>query len=103
MKSVCLAVTLALLSVPWSWARNCNGIVSDEASIFHNTDDIANGAKVLIDQGADVKVVTVNRIATYGNNLLAVEKDYEAECPSWKSPAGARKANLFVLMVAPND
>jgi uncharacterized membrane protein YgcG len=100
MKNVLRVASLILISVVAT--AQCGPII-DEASILHDNAAIQTAAATLVDEGADVKVVTVAQISRYGVNLLAVESSYEARCPSWLSPAGQRKANLLVFMVAPND
>src|SRR5882762_9639514 len=100
MKTLMLTVSIAMFSC-LALGQNCESLVQDEAGIIRDSNAIS--ASVLVNEGADVKVVTVASIARYGSNLKAVENAYEARCPSWKSPTGGRKANLFVLMVAPRE
>jgi uncharacterized membrane protein YgcG len=82
---------------------DCNEMISDEAHIISNPAAVQEGASVLVNQGADVHVITVANMAKYGPRLNDVEAAYERNCPSWLSPAGKRKANLFVLLVAPKE
>ena len=100
MKNVLRVASLIFMSVVAT--AQCGPII-DEASILHDNSAIQTAVAALVDEGADVKVVTVAQISRYGVNLHAVESSYEARCPSWLSPAGQRKANLLVFMVAPND
>jgi len=88
--ALCLAGTMQ--------AQSC-GAVSDEAGVI-NQQIKANS---LIDQGADVHVVTVKSLAPYGHRLIDVERAYEKYCPNWVEANGQRKSNLIVIMVAPND
>jgi uncharacterized membrane protein YgcG len=98
-----LVAALTLLFVPLTQAQTqCNATIIDQAGVIHNPQVIGNAARTLINQGADVKVVIVDSIARYGSGLADVERQFEANCPSWTTN-GQRKANLFVVMVAPND
>lgn len=98
-----LALAALLLAAAFAHGQNCDSIINDEAGVLRDTDAITKGVHPLIDEGADVKIVTVPSIAKYGSNLQAVETAYESRCPSWKAPTGVRKANLFVLMLAPTE
>src|SRR5271154_2075417 len=98
-----LAVALLLLIAPISRAQvNCNSQIIDPAGQVHSPQIISSAARTLINQGADVHVVIVDSIQRYGSSLADVERFYEQSCPSWTTN-GQRKANLFVVMVAPND
>ena len=81
----------------------CSQTVIDQAKVISNPQMVANAARTLINQGADVHVVTVNSASfqKYGQ-LAGVESYLESQCPSWTTN-GVRKANLFVVMVAPKD
>src|SRR3569833_2696469 len=92
------ALGAALCLTGTTQAQSC-GAVSDEAGILNGSIK----ANALIDQGADVHVVTVQSLSKYGVRLLDVEHAYERNCPNWRGPDGQRKANLIVVMVAPND
>ncbi len=78
---------------------NCGALVAlDEAGVFGDARPVDRGAQTLIDQGADVHVVSVKTVPT--NGLASVQAKLEAACPSWLA-SGHRKPNLFVVMVAP--
>src|SRR5271156_2757587 len=97
-----VAITI-LLFTPLSQAQsNCNAAIIDQTGTIHNPQIISSAARTLINQGADVHVVIVDSIQRYGSSLTDVERSFEQSCPSWMSN-GVRKANLFVVMVAPND
>ena len=99
-----IAATLLLLIAPFAQAQNfCNQTVIDQAHVIRNPQQVANAASTLINQGADVHVVTVNSASfqKYGQ-LAGVESYLESQCRNWVTN-GTRKANLFVIMVAPND
>lgn len=91
---------LLLFAASISFGQDCNSAVIDEAHVIKSRETMlaSSGVRDLIDQGADVKFVTVSRPFT---SLLEVEKYYEAACPSWLSPTHQRKANLAVFIVAP--
>jgi uncharacterized membrane protein YgcG len=99
-----LVAALVLLFAPLVHAQTqlCNSTVIDQAEVIHSPQVITSAASTLINQGADVKVVIVDSIARYGTSLTDVERRLELSCPSWTAN-GQRKANLFVVMVAPND
>jgi len=100
-----LVAALVLLFAPLTQAQTqtqCNATIIDQAGVIHNPQVIGSAARTLINQGADVKVVIVDSIANYGSSLTDVERRFELNCPSWTTN-GQRKANLFVVMVAPND
>jgi uncharacterized membrane protein YgcG len=98
-----LASALLLLSAPLSMAQvNCNAQIIDQTGLIHNPQVITAASRTLINQGADVHVVIVDRIQRYGTSLADVQRSFETSCPSWTTN-GIRKANLFVVMVAPND
>src|SRR5271170_6976769 len=102
-----LAATLVLLFAPFTRAESCNTVIIDKAGVISNPSIIANAARPLINQGADVHVIIVDSISgysVYGSGLAGVEAYFEQVCPTWiDSSTGQRKANLFVIMVAPND
>jgi uncharacterized membrane protein YgcG len=103
MKKLSLVLTaVVLLFASLASAQNCSQLIVDKAGVINNPGMIQNAARNLINQGADVHVVTIPRVAQYGPNLEAVETYIERACPSWTTN-GVRKANLFVVMVAPND
>lgn len=103
MKKLSLVLTaVVLLFASLASAQNCSNLIVDKAGVINNPGMIQNAARNLVNQGADVHVVTIPRIAQYGQNLEAVETYIERACPSW-TQNGVRKANLFVVMVAPND
>jgi uncharacterized membrane protein YgcG len=96
-----LALTTAFLMPTGIHAQtvNCNSIVSlDQANVFPNTSAIDRAASGLIDQGADVHVVSASMAEM--SSLKSVQSKLESSCPSW-TIAGHRKPNLFVLIVAP--
>jgi len=100
-----LVAALVLFFAPLTQAQTqteCNATIIDQAGAIHNPQVIGSAARTLINQGADVKVVIVDSIANYGSSLTDVERRFELNCPSWTTN-GQRKANLFVVMVAPND
>ena len=99
-----LVTALVLLFAPLTQAQTqeCNSTIIDQGGFIHNPQIIGSAARTLINQGADVKVVIVGSISRYGSNLTDVERAFEANCSSWTTN-GQRKANLFVVMVAPND
>lgn len=99
-----LAAMLALFVAPLTYAQTsmCNSTIIDQAGVIHNPQIIGSAARTLINQGADVKIVVVDSISKYGSGLSDVERYLETTCPSWTTN-GQRKANLFVVMVAPND
>ena len=87
------AITFALLLPLNLHAQDCNALVTlDEAHVFTT----APNATALIDQGADVHVVSTS----YTGPLATEEAKLENGCPNWLA-AGHRKPNLFVLMVSP--
>jgi hypothetical protein len=103
MKKLSLVLTaVVLLFASFASAQNCNSLIVDKAGVITNPAMIQNAARNLINQGADVHVVTIPSVRQYGPNLEAVETFIESKCPSW-TQNGVRKANLFVVMVAPND
>lgn len=82
-----------------SQAVNCNSIVAlDEAHVFSDAATIGKSASGLIDQGADVHVVSTNMAGVTA--LSQVESGLEKSCPAWLAN-GHRKPNLFVVMVSP--
>src|SRR6266849_6686320 len=97
-----LATAVILLFAPFVRAENCNQTIIDKAGVVRNPAIIANAARPLINQGADVKVIIVDSIQRYGANLSDVETYFESTCPNFVTN-GVRKANLYVIMVAPND
>jgi hypothetical protein len=99
-----LASLLMLLVAPFASAQTfCNNTIIDQAKVIRNPQVVANAARTLINQGADVHVVTVNSasFSKYGQ-LAGVESFLESQCPGWTTN-GVRKANLYVVMVAPNE
>ena len=99
-----LASVLMLLVAPFAHAQSfCNTTIIDQAHVISNPAVVANAARTLINQGADVHVVTVNSasFAKYGQ-LAGVESYLESQCPGWTTN-GVRKANLYVVMVAPKE
>src|SRR5271156_3288808 len=98
-----LATALLLVLAPLSRAQvNCNAQIIDQTGQIRNPQVITAASRTLINQGADVHVVIVDSIQRYGSSLADVERTFESSCPSWTTN-GQRKANLFVVMVAPND
>ena len=99
-----LATAVLALFAPFAGAQSfCNSTIIDQAKVIKNPAVVASAARTLINQGADVHVVTVNSASfqKYGQ-LAGVESYMEQTCPNW-TLNGVRKANLFVVMVAPND
>jgi hypothetical protein len=107
MKSRLLSLLAAVLFVaPFAVAQTpqfCNTTVIDQAKVIKNPQAVAAAASTLINNGANVHVVTVNSasFAKYGQ-LAGVESYLESQCPSWTTN-GTRSANLYVIMVAPNE
>jgi hypothetical protein len=97
-----LTFAFALLSLGL-WAQNCSSVVIDGAGIIQNPSSVEKAARPLIDQGADVHVVTLSNIRAFGSRLQDVEDAYERRCPNWTAPNGIRKANLMVVMLAPHE
>src|SRR5271167_3677494 len=98
-----LATAVLALFAPFAGAQSfCNSTIIDQAKVIKNPAVVASAARTLINQGADVHVVTVNSASfqKYGQ-LAGVESYMEQTCPNW-TLNGVRKANLFVVMVAPN-
>jgi uncharacterized membrane protein YgcG len=85
------------------YGQNCNDVVLDQAKVIANPSVVTSAASALINIGADVHVVTVQNMGRYGSHLADVETFLEHKCSNWLASAGVRKANLFVLMVAPNE
>jgi hypothetical protein len=101
-----LAAAALFLVAPFAaqaQVQNCNATIIDQAGVVRNPQVIANSARNLINSGADVKVVIVDSIQRYGSSLSDVERNFEATCTNWTDSSGQRKANLFVVMVAPHD
>lgn len=98
MKKLLFPLLLALAVVAPAHAQvNCNQLVTlDAANVLHDPTVIAKAASGLIDQGADVHVVTINHTPPAG--LTTTMQDLVTTCPSWKG-----KANLFVLIIAPTE
>jgi uncharacterized membrane protein YgcG len=104
MKTLLLTALFAVTTL--AQGQNCSPVISDEAGILNDAasaNEIAKGIAPLIDEGADVKIVTVKPLWKYGSNLQAVEDAYEHACSGWTAPNGKRKANLFVMVVAPAE
>ena len=86
--------------------NNCTAGIVDKAGVIRNSAIIGSAARPLVNQGVDVRVVTVdhNTFVQNGSSLAGVETYIESVCPNWiDSKTGIRKANLFVVMVAPQD
>ena len=101
-----LVTAVALMFATFAPAQNCTSGIVDKANVLRNTFVIGAAAKPLVNQGVDVRVVTVdhNTFIQNGSSLAGVETMMEANCPNWvDSKTGLRKANLFVVMVAPQD
>lgn len=96
-------LVVALLFTGIAYGQDCNALVNDEAGVIKEPARISIAAAGLINQGADVKIITVANLARYGNRLSDVEKFYERYCPEWQAGNGSRKANLFAVIVAPNQ
>lgn len=105
MKALLLSFAVVLFT-GFAQAENCNAGIIDKAGVIRNTATIAAAARPLVNQGVDVRIVTVDH-ATYaynGSSLAGVETSLEAACPNFiDSKTGQRKANLYVIMVAPQD
>jgi len=99
-----LVAVATLFFASFAQAENCTSAVLDKAGIISSTALIAAEARPLINQGADVRIVTVDHgtFAANGSSLTGVETYLETSCPNWTTN-GVRKANLFVVMVAPQD
>src|SRR5271157_6070513 len=97
------AVVLMLASL--SQAENCTAGILDKAGVIRNTALIASAARPLVNQGVDVRIVTVdhNTFVQNGSSLAGVETAIVASCLNWIGTNGQRKANLFVVMVTPQD
>ena len=102
MKRILFLTTVVLALACYGRSQDCNGIINDEAGIIKDQAAVARAVQPLINEGADVKVLAIQSIAKYGSGLYDAEKYYESKCQSWKA-GHARKANLFVIMVAPTD
>jgi len=77
---------------------NCDKVVADTADMLGGKiAQVEQAAGPLINQGADVHVVTVQ---SSKGNLDFVENDIEKMCPSWRNPQGVRKNNLLALVVS---
>ena len=101
-----LLSAVALMFATFSQAQNCTAGIVDKAGVIRNTAAIAAAARPLVAQGVDVRIVTVdhNTFVQNGSTLAGVETGLEAVCPNWvDSKTGVRKANMFVVMVAPQD
>jgi hypothetical protein len=101
-----LLAVVVLMFATFSQAQNCTAGIVDKAGVIRNTATIAAAARPLVNQGVDVRVVTVdhNTFVQNGSSLAGVETYIESVCPNWvDSKTGTRKANLFVVMVAPQD
>jgi uncharacterized membrane protein YgcG len=83
---------------------NCNALVAlDAGNVLTNTAQITTAASGLIDQGADVHVLSVDEPKlNSGLSMQQMETIIELQCPSWRVD-GHRKPNLFVLMVSPKQ
>lgn len=105
MKTLLLSLAV-MLFIGFAQAENCSAGIIDKAGVIRNTATIAASARPLLNQGVDVRIVTVDH-ATYaynGSSLSGVETSLEAACPNFiDSKTGQRKANLYVIMVAPQD
>jgi uncharacterized membrane protein YgcG len=101
MKRALIAVLFALCAT--GLYAQCNSVVIDQAGVLKDPTSIERAANALINQGADVHVVTVSNVGQYGGHLQNVEDFYERQCSNWKAPDGVRKGNLFVFMVAPSE
>src|SRR5271154_3890804 len=99
-----LVAVATLFFASFAQAENCTSAVLDKAGVIRGTALIAAEARPLINQGADVRIVTVDHgtFVTKGSSLSGVETYLETSCPNWTTN-GVRKANLFVVMVAPQD
>src|SRR5271170_5594557 len=99
-----LVAVATLFFASFAQAENCTSAVLDKAGVIRGTALIAAEARPLINQGADVRIVTVdhNTFVNNGSSLTGVETYLETSCPNWTTN-GVRKANLFVVMVAPQD
>src|SRR5271154_148027 len=99
-----LVAVATLFFASFAQAENCTSAVLDKAGVIRGTALIAAEARPLINQGADVRIVTVDHgtFVTNGSSLSGVETYLETSCPNWTTN-GVRKANLFVVMVAPQD
>ena len=101
-----LLTAVVLMFATFAPAQNCTSGINDKAGVIRNSAVIASAARPLVNQGVDVRVVTVdhNTFVQNGSSLAGVETMFEANCPNWvDSKTGVRKANLFVVMVAPQD
>lgn len=87
-----------LFSLPALGQSNCNSVVADTAGMLGGKSaEVEQSAGPLINQGADVHVVTIND--SHGN-LDLMENDIEKSCPSWRNPQGVRKSTLIALVVS---
>lgn len=102
MKKFAKILTYLVFALPMMRARaqDCSALITlDEAGVFGDARAVDRGAQTLIDQGADVHVVSVRNVPV--NGLVGTQKWLEDRCPSWMAD-GHRKPNLFVVMVAPS-
>lgn len=89
------AVPMYSQSAPFG---KCAWSINDNAGMFpaiHN--NVMAGVNALINQGADVHVVTV--YDSHGN-LDLLEKQQEMACPEWRGATGARKSTLLVIVAS---
>jgi hypothetical protein len=103
---ISLLAAVVLMFASFSQAENCTAGILDKAGVIRNTATIAAAARPLVSQGVDVRIVTVDHgtFVSNGSTLAGVETALEASCPNWiDARTGTRKANMFVVMVAPTD
>jgi hypothetical protein len=101
-----LLTAVVLMFASSSYAVNCTAGIVDKAGVIRNTAPIVAAARPLVAQGVDLRIVTVdhNTFVQNGSTLAGVETAFEAACPNLIDVhTGIRKANLFVVMVAPTD
>lgn len=100
MKISYLAVAILYCALP-AQAQDCDQVVADQANVLQSQerDHVKAAAQKLIDQGADVRVVTVGGTS----NLDIDENNWLHRCQSWQSPNGGMKSTLIVLMVSPSS
>jgi uncharacterized membrane protein YgcG len=96
-----LLLVAALVMSPLSFAQSpmCNNEVYDGANLFKSqAPSVQQAAEGLVNTGATVRIWSVPA----NQNLDSQESSIERTCSSWRSPNGARRANLIALMVSPS-
>lgn len=83
------------------WSAQCTDIVSDTQNILGTgTADVNKAATLLVDQGAEVHLITTSAASSSLEEQVVLLKTH---CLNWQSPNGGVKANMLVFMVAPKE